>query len=272
MKIKYIALDIDGTLLDRNYKLSSENKEVILKAQKQGIKVGLVTARGYKAVKNFIEELQLKSLNVIQSGGIILDSSQENQKYYLRDLKIPSNIASKVLELSKCLNLNLMAYKNDEVYCFGKESRFTKLYEKAMQFSLEFVDFENHDLGVEGFGKMLLMQEPEVLDIAFEELLKFPKERISIGRSMPIAMDISAASKVDGLLEVLSYYGFKTDHLMAIGDSLSDIDMIKIAKLGVAMGNAPDEVKKISDYVTYANEENGVAHAILKVLNGEVLE
>lgn len=267
MEIKYIALDVDGTLLDKDYKLSNVNKEVILKAQSQGIKVGLVTARGYKALKHFIEELQIKSLNVIQSGGIILDSSQEVQPYYIRDLKIPEDIALKALELSKSLNINVMAYRNDEVYCFGKESKFTKLYEKAMQFSLEFVDFESYDPNRDLFGKMLLMQEPEILDIAFEELRKSSQERASIGRSMPIAMDISAVSKVDSLFEVLSYYGFEKDHLMAIGDSLSDIDIIKAAKFGVAMGNAPDDVKKVSDYVTLGNDENGVAHAILKILS-----
>jgi Cof subfamily protein (haloacid dehalogenase superfamily) len=56
--------------------------------------------------------------------------------------------------------------------------------------------------------------------------------------------------------------GFKLDEVIAFGDQINDISMISIVGLGVAMGNARDEVKEIADFITLTNDENGVATTI----------
>jgi HAD superfamily hydrolase (TIGR01484 family) len=69
-------------------------------------------------------------------------------------------------------------------------------------------------------------------------------------------------NKASGLLEICKLLGIKMSEVVAIGDSLNDVAMIRAAGLGVAMGNAQEEVKKIADLVTAENVEDGVAKVI----------
>lgn len=69
-------------------------------------------------------------------------------------------------------------------------------------------------------------------------------------------------NKASGLREVCKLYGINMSEVVAIGDSLNDVAMIREAGLGVAMGNAQEEVKKIADIVTATNDEDGVARVI----------
>ncbi len=62
------------------------------------------------------------------------------------------------------------------------------------------------------------------------------------------------------------YFGIPREQIMVIGDTYNDVSMIKYAGLGVCMANGPDDVKKVADYVTLSNDEDGVAHAIEKFI------
>lgn len=76
---------------------------------------------------------------------------------------------------------------------------------------------------------------------------------------MPIGI-----SKGRSLREIADYYGIKNENTVSFGDELNDLDLIKNAGIGVAMGNSIDEIKAIADYITLTNDENGVADYINK--------
>ena len=73
-------------------------------------------------------------------------------------------------------------------------------------------------------------------------------------------------SKGNSVKLYASQLGIKDYDICAIGDNYNDVSMLKIAGIGVAMGNAEEGVKTISDFVTLSNNESGVSHAIHKVL------
>ncbi len=73
-----------------------------------------------------------------------------------------------------------------------------------------------------------------------------------------------SVSKTSAIQQLMNLYNIEKDEVVSVGDNFNDIDMIKFAGIGVAMGNAPDEVKLISDYVTLSNDEDGVANVIKK--------
>ena len=73
-----------------------------------------------------------------------------------------------------------------------------------------------------------------------------------------------SVSKTSAIQQLINLYNIEKDEVVSVGDNFNDIDMIKFAGIGVAMGNAPDEVKKISDYVTLSNDKDGVANVIKK--------
>ena len=62
--------------------------------------------------------------------------------------------------------------------------------------------------------------------------------------------------------------GIKTDEIVVFGDGVADVTMLQLADLGIAMGNAPDSVKRCADYVTLSNNEDGVAVAVEKRFSG----
>jgi HAD superfamily hydrolase (TIGR01484 family) len=95
-----------------------------------------------------------------------------------------------------------------------------------------------------------------------KELQSHPE--LEISNSSPTNLEINAAgvNKAQGLKKVCEFLGLTMDQVMAVGDSLDDLAMIKEAGLGVAMGNAQPLVKDTADWVTTTNDEAGVAHAI----------
>ena len=60
------------------------------------------------------------------------------------------------------------------------------------------------------------------------------------------------------------HFGIRREEMIAVGDGFNDLSMIEYAGLGVAMGNAPDAIKLKADYVTFSNDEDGVAHVLDK--------
>jgi len=96
--------------------------------------------------------------------------------------------------------------------------------------------------------------------------------RVSIVRSKPQFLEIShlQATKAHALQAVAEHYDISQAEVMAIGDSYNDLDMIAWAGLGVAMANAPEDIRQQADYVTLSNQEGGVAAAINQwVLNAK---
>ena len=73
-------------------------------------------------------------------------------------------------------------------------------------------------------------------------------------------------SKGNAIKSLLDKYNIKEEELVCIGDNENDISMIKLAGLGIAMGNAISEVKNIADYITDTNKRDGVAKAIEKFI------
>ena len=85
--------------------------------------------------------------------------------------------------------------------------------------------------------------------------------------SRSVEINNRGVSKGRGVKALADYYGFKREEIVCIGDNENDISMIEYAGLGVAMGNAIDEVKELADYITDTNKKNGVAKAIKKIFN-----
>ena len=74
------------------------------------------------------------------------------------------------------------------------------------------------------------------------------------------------ASKVNAVKLLMNRFNFKKEEIIAIGDNFNDKEMIEFAGIGIAMGNAPDEVKAVADYITETNNNDGVSRALKKIL------
>ncbi|MGE8203760.1 Cof-type HAD-IIB family hydrolase [Heyndrickxia sp. NPDC080065] len=235
--IRLIALDMDGTLLNNEHKISDINKQAITKAKEMGIHIVISTGRSYGTVHQYAKELQLNSFLVTVNGGETWDS---NGNLLERNLLQVEEIEM-MWDLKKLHNTRFWAVTVDQVY--------------REDFPTDFA-FSEYEWLKFGFD----IEDDEIRQTIMEEL---KKNRFQVTNSSPTNLEVNpyGISKAKALEKLCERIGITMDNVMAMGDSLNDIAMITDAGLGVAMGNAQETVKKAADWVTDTNEENGVAKA-----------
>ena len=114
------------------------------------------------------------------------------------------------------------------------------------------------------FLKVMMIDEPEILDKAISRIPAEVKEKYTVLKSAPYFLEIldKRVNKGTGVKSLADALGIKAEEVMAIGDQENDIAMIEYAGVGVAMDNAIPSVKEIANFVTKSNLEDGVAYAI----------
>ena len=293
---KLIGIDIDGTLVKNDKTLSPKTIESIEKARKKDVKIVLITGRPIEGLLRYTTKLNLNSHNdygIACSGGfiqclgnkhVLFESSitlkEFNYIYNVaKDLKITLNILSKDIILTPTLNLTtqiesflsnipmeIIDFSNlkddiciNRVVYINENKKFTDhLLNIIKRHNMEYKSSDK----LYGNNDLILDEN----SLPSELINNFTVLRPSSGTLEIQAKGVNKGSSLKILGEKL---GIKRDEMIAIGDSGNDIDMIKYAGLGVAMGNAHEKVKAIADYVTYTNEEDGLAHVIEKFILNE---
>ncbi|WP_332629455.1 Cof-type HAD-IIB family hydrolase [Halalkalibacter flavus] len=237
--IKLIAIDMDGTLLNDQKEISLENRKAIKEAEEKGVHVVISTGRTRMTCDDLVNSLSLNSYLITVNGSEIWD---ENGELIERKLLNTSYI-EQMWKLKQTHETICWAASVDNVW---------------RDFFPE--DLSKHQWMKFGFD----IKDDQVRNIVLEELSKNPD--LEITNSSPTNLEINAAgvNKARAIEKVCNRIGITMDNVLALGDSLNDLAMIKEAGIGVAMGNAQPYVKESANWVTSTNEENGVAKAIRK--------
>ena len=238
-EIKLIALDMDGTLLNGHDEVSAENRNAIKEAKDQGIEVVISTGRCRPTSWEHVESLELYSYLINVNGSEIWGP---NGELIERNL-IESDIVQWMWNLSQTHQTKYYATSCEHYWR-------NKMPEKMSDHEWLKFGFDTED------------------DTIRETILKELKAKgnLEISNSSPTNIEVNpmGINKAKGIQKVCDLLGISMRNVMAIGDSLNDLSMIKECGLGVAMGNAQDIVKKIADDVTDSNSMDGVAKAIRK--------
>ncbi|CEG27033.1 Cof-type HAD-IIB family hydrolase [Bacillus sp. B-jedd] len=237
LDIKLIALDMDGTLLDDSHEVSEENRRAIQEAEEKGIKVVLSTGRNLATCRDYAVSLKLSSYLVTINGAEIY--GPEGDLVERNPVSLP--LMKWMYDVSKEHKTDFWAISTE------------KVYRNEMPGNLD-----EHEWLKFGFDI------PE--DAVRETVLGLLREKgeVEISNSSPTNLEVNAVgiNKAEALKKVCEKLEINMDNVMAVGDSLNDILMIKEAGLGIAMGNAQDVVKNEANWVTANNNESGVAKAI----------
>ncbi|HEY5524911.1 MAG TPA: Cof-type HAD-IIB family hydrolase, partial [Clostridium sp.] len=231
-------------------------------ANEKNIPVILVSARMPKGIKFLQRELEIDQPIICYSGALILDKDGKMlSKEFINVLDF-----EEIYKLVVKYNIHISLYKDDEWYieemdCWAKqESEITNIIP-------EITDF-NELIGLwkkEGTGpnKILCMASPDKI-ILLKENIK--ASDLNIYPSKPTYLEImpTNASKTSAINCLQKKFDIKKAEIIAMGDNYNDIDMLEYAGLGIAMGNAPEDVKKHANDVTLTNDEDGVAEALKK--------
>jgi Cof subfamily protein (haloacid dehalogenase superfamily) len=271
MAIRLIALDIDGTLLDSEWKLPDANRAAVAEAVRRGIEVALVTGRRFDFAKPISEQLGCPVTMVVNNGALVKASDGETR---LRKL-LPTNVARDVLAATKTLidgtavvfdrprenqvifdRLNLENesrrgyYERNKEYisfCSPLESCLTEDPIQVM-YSGPVGTVRAAAQALRGMRNAnqfaLAITEYEARDFALADVVH------------------PAVSKGATLAEWAGLRGFAREEVMAIGDNLNDQEMLEFAGVPVVMGNCVAELKRSGWHETLSNDEAGVAAAI----------
>jgi HAD superfamily hydrolase (TIGR01484 family) len=242
---KMIALDLDGTLLNEERKISQRNALAIKKAVEKGVIVCISTGRGMKSAREHVAELGLKGPFVTANGSEVWETPN---KLLVRHT-LQHDLVARLIEVANEHDVWYWSYTIDGL--LSKEN-FDGQIEKIEWLKLGYYD-----------------EDAQKLAAARSEIIHIPDLEISNSHPLNVEINPKGITKAVGLQQICEAYQISMSEVIACGDSLNDVEMIKSAGLGIAMGNAQQAVKEIADAITLTNDEDGVAVVIEKYLLGE---
>lgn len=269
MKYKLLILDIDGTLTNEKKEITRHTKQTILRMQKAGVKVVLASGRPAYGVVPTARELELEQYGgfiLSYNGGRIVDCSTGRTIY---EKTIPHKLMGGIYGQVHDLDAALMTYEGDRIITekpqdayVAKESFINKMKVKGVGNFLDYVTFP--------VVKCLVAADGGYLEAVEDKLKGYFGSQLSIFRSEPYFLEIMPKDidKASSLERLRLQLGLERAEIAACGDGLNDISMIQYAGLGIAMANAQEAVKRVCDFVTKSNEEEGVAYAIDRFILG----
>lgn len=275
--IKVIIMDVDGTLTNKEKKISAKTKEVLMKAQEAGAILVLASGRPTSGLKDFAKELKMEEhhgLLVSFNGSMVVDC-ETNEVLFNETMSVEHGQA--VLEHMKKFNVMPMINKDDymfvtdvfnnEVIYDGNPINIIQYESRGGKFKLCEVDdlaaFADYPL-----NKILTAGSPDYLLNHYKEMMEPFKDTLSCMFTAPFYFEFTAKGidKAKALDTVLIPRGYKREEMIAFGDGHNDATMVEYAGLGVAMANAVDDLKAAADEVTRSNEEDGIAYTLSKYI------
>lgn len=256
MKIRLLALDLDDTLLNDEFKVSLKNAEALRRAASLGVMVTLATGRMFRSALPFARELQL-NLPLITYHGALIRTAGESETLFHQP--VPLDLAKDVTRYCVARDFHVNAYIDDNLYV-AEHNEYTRYYQSIADVSVSEVGDLAEYLQEPPTKLTVIDRNGRLWDLK-RELDRLHGGRLTVTVSRPHFLEITdmRATKGQALKWLADRHGIPREQVAAIGDSYNDIDMLEYAGIGVAVGNAPREVKEAADYITASNTENGVS-------------
>ncbi len=266
---KLLVVDIDGTLLGSSGRISAEDKSALSDTIDSGIRVSVSTGRAVQACLRIIDQLCLDGYHIFFDGALVADVRQ-GKEVYVRPIN--EDLVRQVIEFAHHNEINLDLYSLTR-YFAERETWATDVRRKFFGTQPTIGSFGNLWEKERIIKGTLVVCSPEERARAESFYQRF-KSSLSFSRTKtPAYPDVDfinvvalAVSKGKALEALVSHLGIPMNEVMAIGDGDNDVSLLSTAGLAVAMGNAPDELKAIADYVTLDVDHGGAAAAIKKFL------
>lgn len=275
--MKTIVLDIDGTLLTTQKTITEATKNCLIDLQQKGNKLILASGRPTTGMLQLSDELKMAEydgLLVSYNGSKVIDC-HTNMELFNQAMSIEEGKA--VLEHMKQFKVSPMIDKDDYMFVndvFGcvidyKDAPFNVIeYEsRGGHYKLcekddlaEFLDYR--------INKILTAGEPNYLAENYKKMMEPFKDTLNCVFTADFYFEFTAQhiDKAKALDTVLSPLGIERKDVIAFGDGHNDITMLAYAGMGVAMENAVSELKRVADFETNSNDEEGIANFLEEYL------
>ncbi|MEI7884251.1 MAG: Cof-type HAD-IIB family hydrolase [Clostridia bacterium] len=263
MDYRLIAIDLDGTLLKHDLTISNLTRQVLAKALDMKINVVICTGRMFCSAEPFAIDLGLSGYLIAHNGGYI---KHLQTKHMLRDIKLEARHAWKAFSIAKQYGALMNVYRGDTLY-MENLSTAAKIYTKRLAVN-PIIDSTMQAALAENPTKITFLVEPKNAIALRNELISKLDHGLYIVNSLPnfIEIESGGVDKSTGLKILAEHLDIKREQIIAFGDNFNDLEMLEYAGIGIAMGNAPKEVKFKANFVTKSNEKDGIEKALTSIL------
>jgi Cof subfamily protein (haloacid dehalogenase superfamily) len=271
MPIRFIALDIDGTLLNSRFEVSAANRQAIEGATERGVEVALVTGRRYDFAMPVARQIDAPLTMIVNNGALVRTKQGET---LLRRL-LPREVAREVIRATEPWRpATIVVFDRPQANQMILESinwddpKRGGYYSRNREFLAVAVPLEScldeDPLQVMYTGGVATMREAETA-LRHVQLARDFTLAVTVYEDRDFAMlDVIRAGTTKGttLAQWTAFRGIAPQEILAIGDNHNDLEMLSFAGTAVVMENCVPELKQRGWHVTRSNDEDGVAAAI----------
>lgn len=285
---KLVAIDLDGTMLNKYGIITENTKNVIKKVQEKGVEVIIASGRPINSVKNFSKEINSQKYFISGNGAITYDIKNDkiiyenilNKNKVLQVIKICEensiyyNVYTENGIIAKNLNYNTLYYYKENI----NKSEENKTHINIVESIYDYIEKRDEKIlkimicdGSKPIFNSIMKKIREITDIEILDVSHMSRKIIKQGTE-EIALEyfyteISAkdVDKWNALEKLIELMNITKEEVVTIGDNANDIKMLKNAGLGVAMGESAPYVKECANEVTTSNDNDGVAVILEKM-------
>lgn len=270
-KIRMIALDLDGTVFDGDKKVTKHTQEILEEAIRRGIVVFPCTGRPWTGIPEEIRKIRGMKYAVTSNGArtVKFDTGETIRENCLSHRKTMELIDAAIASPEGVWEIYVdgKCYADADTYRIIQSPDINQAMldyiRKTRNLVKNLRDWAEKE-GVRTEKLHMMFERTDLRDRCMEKFQTFPDIDISYASTFNLEINDISCSKGRGILDLAEYLGIDRDEIMACGDSRNDWPMLRDAGFAVVMGNADEETKKLADFVTKSNEEDGVAYAVEK--------
>jgi Cof subfamily protein (haloacid dehalogenase superfamily) len=258
-RYRLAAIDVDGTLIERGKPVSPRVHQAIARAQGRGAIVTLASGRMFPLLKPLVESLELRSPVICYGGALVVDPTAQ-QAIYQRG--VPLDLAREVIRAARARQLVARAYLGDQVFvdkidpmAFNYES-LRRLNAIAVGDLIAFLSDDPTHLAIDA--------PPDQTRRLVLEMRQIFSPRLHVTTGHPLLTEFShpEVHKGSALAWLAEKLHIPREETLAIGDDWNDVEMLRYAGLGIAIGNAHPDVLALADATVPGVADDGVAVAL----------
>ena len=273
--IKIISLDLDGTLLDSQKRLSDGNRAALEEAAAKGVHIVPTTGRFFGMMPQAVRDLPFVRYAITINGAQVYDRETDNA--IVRE-EIPLDMALDIIRLLDGYDVIYDCYRSNwgwmteslqaKAEDYATDAHYLKMVREFRNPVPELKEYLKSTAAEGDVQKVMLFARntpgSESVTKAITDAVaeRFPSIKTTSSTWNNLELNISTAHKGNSLKRFAEHLGYTLENCMALGDGTNDLSMIEAAGLGVAMSNAHPLVLAVADHVTASNDEDGVAKAI----------
>lgn len=256
---KIAAFDVDGTLLNSKSEISQENIDAIIATKERGVKVILATGKHFLSILSLIELLELKEPQVTCNGALTYCPVK---KEVIDSISLKQDVYEKIISDLEYANLPTVVYTAQGFFTTSSPEEvepITNVGETSIEYIEDYYKLKN-------VAKILYVVPQGENDTLDQKIRDMANEDVSVVRTHHMFLEFvaPAGNKSVAIKRLADKYNVSTQEIIAFGDSENDIEMLKMAGLGVCMDNGSDVAKASSDVIVSNNDQHGVKEGLEK--------